>query len=358
MLTTQIQSGSVADLFSTLGLSDPQLANLVSQNLVRPMDDLVENESDWPSVDIDWYKVNGKLYACPSIFGDVEAIFYNMDIFNKYGLTLPKTWADQDKIAQTLVQNGVAPYAVSASDESSPQYYFYCLLACTQPDFVHGFPGNGQKLTDQAIIDTAKLLQDECQQGYFGDDYLAVDANGSTLDLTNGKAAMKMDGEWVTTTLSALPSQNIGTYFPPDINGDFVGNGASPNQAVNFSIYANTPNMDASVKLVQYIMGPTVQQAFADAGSGVIYNCPKAQGINAPNPLLATLAQIEMKPAVSLVSLCGPISADGANPRNVMSAAVQDLFFNKVTPEEFAKQIDTCVDYSKIGQSPYTSSGS
>ena len=50
----------------------------------------------------------GKVYFMPQSWY-WWAVYYNKDVFAKYGLTPPKTWDDFMKVCETLKANGVAP---------------------------------------------------------------------------------------------------------------------------------------------------------------------------------------------------------------------------------------------------------
>jgi len=88
------------DLFQTDVIWAPQLADHFV-DLTEAAKDLVPQH--FPSI-IESQTVNGKLVALP-IFTDAPALFYRKDLLEKYGVAVPKTWAELTVSAQT-VQDG------------------------------------------------------------------------------------------------------------------------------------------------------------------------------------------------------------------------------------------------------------
>jgi len=55
----------------------------------------------YPAVTLKWTSMGGKIYGTPQDSGAATMV-YRKDVFDKYGLSVPKTWADFEKVAAKL----------------------------------------------------------------------------------------------------------------------------------------------------------------------------------------------------------------------------------------------------------------
>jgi oligogalacturonide transport system substrate-binding protein len=67
--------------------------------------------SNYKDIELSYGTVNGKLNALPIAFNS-ETVYYNKDVFDKYGLDLPKTWDDYFAAAKVMSKDGVYPMAM------------------------------------------------------------------------------------------------------------------------------------------------------------------------------------------------------------------------------------------------------
>ncbi|WP_320129423.1 ABC transporter substrate-binding protein [uncultured Sphaerochaeta sp.] len=83
------KAGNLADVSATEGLKENFSADILSQG-----------------------KIGSTLYGVPL---DVSAygIFYNKDVFDKYGLQIPTTDSELKKVCETLLANGITPFGAS-----------------------------------------------------------------------------------------------------------------------------------------------------------------------------------------------------------------------------------------------------
>jgi trehalose/maltose transport system substrate-binding protein len=85
------------DLYQTDVIWAPQLADHFV-DLTEAAKDLIPQH--FPSI-IESQTVDGKLVAIP-IFTDAPALYYRKDLLDKYGVAVPKTWAELTTAAQTI----------------------------------------------------------------------------------------------------------------------------------------------------------------------------------------------------------------------------------------------------------------
>ncbi len=143
------------------------------------------------------YTYDGKTYGIPLSLNSV-VLWYNKEIFEKNGLTPPKTYDELLEVVDQLNAKKVIPIAVAGKDRW-PVLHWYSYLAQriggTEPfdkaksdeaDFTEkSFVEAGEKLKELAIEKKGFV------NGFLGLDYAAA---GSIF--TSGKAAMYLQGDW------------------------------------------------------------------------------------------------------------------------------------------------------------------
>jgi multiple sugar transport system substrate-binding protein len=117
-LKTALRSGQGPDAF----YDEPDQTEYIDNNLVVPLDDLVNWENIQPWARAVWTR-NGKTYAVPQEVYTIE-LFYNKELMKKLGVTIPPN--GQFSQAQFLdavkkaVAAGITPLAVGVGDRPYP----------------------------------------------------------------------------------------------------------------------------------------------------------------------------------------------------------------------------------------------
>jgi raffinose/stachyose/melibiose transport system substrate-binding protein len=344
ILATEIQSGMAPDLFSTHGLSTSNLRDLVGQGVVEPMDSNVD-----PSQYADWllrmYTIDGKLYGIPGLFEDTFGVYYNKDIFAKYGLTPPQSQQDLDNICQTLIKNGITPFTADGKDSDSIYLTFMPFVQAYAPDWNHNWPFNGKRLTDPDFVNAAKLYQSWFSNGYFDKQFKAMDGDAALAEFLQGKAAMSIQGEW--TVPGYKDQQNIGVFQLKRPDGKDAGISSTAQLGV-LSVYSKSKNLDMAINFAKFFSTEDIQQQILNTTNmGVPSVVPAAKGMTVSSPLLQAFAQRSFS-EMGFGDTSGFIPKDGTDFYGGMSSLAQKLAFNMITPEDFAKQADLLVDYSKL----------
>lgn len=203
--------------------------------------------------------IDGKIYALPSGSNIVNGVYYSKAIFTKYGLSVPKTWSEFVALNDTLVKNGVTPFAIGGKDVWPTGLIMLGLVQSTYPDMDalnKGLWDGSVKLTDAAsvsILDKLKTIFSYTQKTFPGLAYSNVYS-----ELTGGKVAMIADGSWAAATISSAdPSFEYG-YFPlpgSDTAADNVF-GAKYENGFAVSSKSSDAQKDAAFKLIDFASDP------------------------------------------------------------------------------------------------------
>ena len=271
VLNTKLNSGQGVDIFlGQAGKSDLKLSLNVEQNAVdlsgEPWVKLLD-----PTV-ADQSSLNGKLYGLEIwdvVASNYWVMTYNMDIFAKYGLSVPKTFADFEAVSATLLKNGVTPVYEPISDG----WHHVLWFPEVGPQFEDLEPGLGAKLNanqttfaaNQNMTTAAAQLNELYQKGYFGKNALSAKEADTSKAMASGKYAMTLSelsrGAQIATAYPDLKASSFG-YFPIPILDNQL-QPVHPAGPTKF-IYTKSQHIDESKQFLDFLMQPANLQTMID----------------------------------------------------------------------------------------------
>ncbi|HEY3181745.1 MAG TPA: extracellular solute-binding protein [Gaiellaceae bacterium] len=166
------------------------------------------------------FTFNGKTYGAPLYVG-YWAVLYNKHIFKDNGLTPPKTWADLEKINETLKSNGVTPFGATIDGRWPGFIYFEEFLVRTNPGLYTRLMAGKAKYTDPGVVNAMKLWGTWIKKGYFTDPSaltLGTGASNFTSYFKQGKVGMVQIGTWFEPSLVGAglkPGKDFGSFIMP-----------------------------------------------------------------------------------------------------------------------------------------------
>jgi raffinose/stachyose/melibiose transport system substrate-binding protein len=165
-----------------------------------------------------WMTADGKSFAVPFVAVS-HGVYYNKDIFNKLGISIPETWEDFLKVCDKIKAAGITPVANSLGDEWDIAEVVFMSIA---PNFIGGREGrlayeSGKRpWNDANMVATFQAMKDLVP--YLPAGFEALTYNDSNALFATGKAAMYFDGSWTLGTFKDVPFQ-WGVFAPPPPKG-------------------------------------------------------------------------------------------------------------------------------------------
>ncbi|NLW60695.1 MAG: extracellular solute-binding protein [Firmicutes bacterium] len=224
----------------------------------------------------------GKIYGVAPFFA-IAGVFVNEDIFEKYNLKVPTTIAEMEKVADTLLANGIQPFAVGARDKWPVlAMYMYLVNRFGGMEAFDNAQARKARFDSEPMVKAAQLYQEWAKRGYFGPTPLGEAYGDAQQLMATGKAAMHVTGSWMCAQYGdpSFTDQKIGFYPFPVLEG---GKGKATDVMGMTDIgFAATrmaaENKDAVVRFMKYAM--SVEACSAELGR--ICSVP---GVKAPNRL-------------------------------------------------------------------------
>jgi multiple sugar transport system substrate-binding protein/raffinose/stachyose/melibiose transport system substrate-binding protein len=189
-------------------------------------------------------------------------VWYNKDIFAKYNLKVPTTWADFLKVCETLKSNGVTPMLQSVQGRWPTFIMFEEMVARQDPQLYVDLCEGKVKYSDPRVKKAFTVWADLIAKGYFTDPSTDLFADGPRL-FEQGQVAMVPCGSWYLTVLTGggVSADKADIFTLPPVNasaGKVVIMEASPTL-----ISAKAPNLAAAKKVADWWMGPEGNGALA-----------------------------------------------------------------------------------------------
>lgn len=137
-----------------------------------------------------WYGVSG--------YAEYLMVFYNADLLDEHGLSVPTTIDELEAAMQTFVDAGITPLALAGAEYPAQHLWYQLGLAEADRDFVEGY----QFFTGDVALDGPELtagserLQAWVDAGYISTDATGLRAEDMGVDFTSGDYPMMVSGSW------------------------------------------------------------------------------------------------------------------------------------------------------------------
>lgn len=178
-------------------------------------------------------RYNGEIYGIPFFNVSLQGMFYNKDMFEKYGVEVPTTLAELEAAADVFLENGIVPFSLANESKWCGELYFMALLqrkGGAEP-FRTSVTKEGT-FENEAYIYAGQKIREWSEKGYFpeGCNSMSPDAGQDRQLMYQEKTAMLMSGSWQVGSFKNESEefyQKIGWFSMPGIEG-----GADPNMQI------------------------------------------------------------------------------------------------------------------------------
>lgn len=202
--------------------------------------------------------IDGKQYGVPYSYYQ-WGVYYRKDIFDKYGLSAPKTWDEFMKVNATLKANGITPITIGTKYLWTAGGWFdYLDLRVNGYEFHMDLTAGKISWLDPRLDKVFALWADMVNNGYFLENHASYSWQEAQAPLINGKAAMYLIGNFMIPDMeSAGVVDNIGFFQFPIIDPSVGVFEDAPTDT--FHIPANAKNVENAKKFLSFIARPDVQ---------------------------------------------------------------------------------------------------
>jgi ABC-type glycerol-3-phosphate transport system substrate-binding protein len=318
--------------------------------MAEPIDDLLKSpglEGEKELADVfaegllDLYAKDGSIYLFPYQIV-TTGFFYDENLFNKYGLTAPKTWDEFIDINRKLKENGIAPLALDGNISSYNAYYYYWAVQRIMGDGAFSAAAadkTGALWDEPGYLEAAKLVyqlsvagENYFQEGYEGYNYPMAQNTVWAL----GEAGSVLCGSWLPKEIREVKSSEwIQGYYPfPTVEG---GKGKLNDVDVmlfGWTIPKGAKNIENAKAFLKFAVRKERAELFAQIGMGI-----SARKEAASHPLVESV-KASLDNAASFHKVYDGVQANYPEWFSTIFYEMNnDLIFGKITPEEFISGI-------------------
>lgn len=274
---------------------------------------------------------NKTLYAVPAA-SQTMLVIYNKEIFDKNGISEPKSWDEFIAACKTLKAAGIMPFAngtatawqnetiVSALTSSVMGKGFYADLMAGKTDF-----------NDPRFIEAMTKLKEI--SAYFPDGFVGLDYASAQQLFTSGMAAMFAGGSFELANFAKQnPALKLGIFAAPGLKADddkLVGLFYDSGFAAN----AKAKDPAAALKFLNYAASKDFAQPFANN----LNNVSAVPGVTFESPLLAKVAELN-KNSIAYMTLVHFRYGEPTGS-NLIQAGVSKMLNGQMTPQEIGKSM-------------------
>ena len=260
LVKTRLSTGDMTDVFE---YNTGSLFQALSpeKNIVPVTDEAWMGKVD-PTFK-DTVTVDGKAYGAPFSTFSAGAMLYNRTVYDKLGLTVPKTWAEFTANNAKIKAAGIAPVIQTYQDTWTSQLLVlgdFHNVAAAEPDFAKDYTaGKAKYATTPAAFKGFEHLQQLHDAGYLNKDFASAKLADGLRELATGKGAQYpilagTVAELVKTNPAA--AKDVGLFAIP--GDDAAKNGLTVWTPAGVYIPKTTEGkkLDAAKKFLAFIASP------------------------------------------------------------------------------------------------------
>jgi raffinose/stachyose/melibiose transport system substrate-binding protein len=280
---------------------------------------------------------DGKDYAMP-LSHNFMGVYYNIDMFNQYGLTVPSTYAEFIAICKTLAANKVLPIVFSHQNVGRVGHMFQAMTVAWTVDgvdrFIKVMNKNGKVPGDPVFHRLGEKILEVTSYG--NDDAFSIPDTGMWENFANGKAAMCITGSYARGTIQlANPNLKMGVFPIPNDTVETTTLLTGIDAALCVAANANPGQKEAALAFLEFISRTENGQIFCDADG-------------APSCLAAVVYKDEGLLPITAKMQSGPLwdwmgSFIPTTIVNEMYSATQELLLNK-NVDSYLDQLQSVIE--------------
>ena len=159
---------------------------------------------------------SGKWYGVPN-YAEYTMVFYNKDLFKKYGVAVPATLGELTAAMDTFVAKGITPLANAGAEYLAQQYLYQLALSKADRSWVDSYELYKGKTDfhDAAWTYAATTFADWVKKGYIGKKSSGLKAEDAGVSFIQGKCPILFSGSWWYGRFKTENKFDWGTFLFP-----------------------------------------------------------------------------------------------------------------------------------------------
>ncbi|HOV63466.1 MAG TPA: ABC transporter substrate-binding protein [Spirochaetia bacterium] len=289
---------------------------------------------------------DGKTYMIPTSQDVTIMMWYNVDIFNKLNLKVPKTWTEFLTVCAKIKEAGMTPILMGNSDAWIAGNFVGLFLyrwAGEQKtiDILSLKPGT--KFTDPDFVKAMQFAYDLGKLGYINKDLNTLEYEPSFARLFDGSAVMYPLGTWFKTEIiqgiAPDPEKaNFDFFNLPAMEGGKGDQSSYMGVNAGFMMNAKTKHRALAEEFLTMMVAPEYRKEFAKVG-----DFPSVKDTLDPSDSYAMKVKAMMNQTKTVVA--PPDTGYNLEMSTALYQAMAKVLVNEMTPEAALAEVETKISH-------------
>lgn len=184
----------------------------------------------------------------------VGVLYCNQELFDKYNIEIPETYAELKRACRTLRNAGIDPIACGMADKwAGAQFVNNFMFQLCGLDMYNDMADVSQSMNNDKVVQAAQSVADLLSAGAFSENMMSMNSGDGEEEFLSGEAAMIYSGSWFARTVYDRLGDKVTAIKMPKLSGaveteDYHG-GCSDGWVVSSS----TQNPELSVRIAEWL---------------------------------------------------------------------------------------------------------
>jgi raffinose/stachyose/melibiose transport system substrate-binding protein len=204
---------------------------------------------------------SGNWYGVPN-YGEYVMVYYNRDLFDKYGVSVPTSLDEMTAAMDTFVSKGITPLGMSGAEYPAGQLFYELALSKADRQFVDDYQLYKDPVDFQAdpLKYGAETFGAWVKKGYIAKDSASLKAEDMGTAFIGGKVPMIVSGSWWYGRFKSENKFNWDSFL-------FPGNTMQAGSSGNIWVVPETSKAkDLAFDFIDITMRPEIQALIGNNG--------------------------------------------------------------------------------------------
>ncbi|WP_084958073.1 extracellular solute-binding protein [Thermoactinospora rubra] len=273
---------------------------------------------------------SGKWYGVTN-YGEFVMVYYNKDLFDEHGVSVPATFEEFTAAMDKFVQAGLTPLSVAGAEYPAQQIFYELALSKADRAWVNAYQSYQGKVDFHGpqLTYAAQTMADWVGKGYIPKNSAALKAEDMGVAFMNGKFPMMISGSWwYGRVQSTVKDFEWGTFL-------FPGNRLAPGSGGNLWVVPEkSKNKDLAYDFIDITMSREIQNLLGNSGGVPVAADPAAITDAKSKELIETFNKLTAQDGLAFYP-------DWPAPGyyDVLVAGVQNLINGSKSPSQVLDEI-------------------
>ncbi|PLV59927.1 ABC transporter substrate-binding protein [Thermotoga sp. KOL6] len=262
LLRTWLNSDEAPDVVTWF--AGERMRYFASKGLLASLDDIFAPETFedyFPAAFRSACEYDGKIYFIPQSWY-WWGVYYRKSVFEKYGITPPKTWDEFLKVCETLKENGITPITIGTKYLWPAAGWFdYLDLRVNGIEFHTELTAGEIPYIDPRVKKVFEYWKQLVEKGYFLENHSSYTWQEAAAFLFRGEAGMYLIGQFIKDVAPASVKDDLDFFRFPVIDPNVGLFEETPIDG--FMVPAKAKNKEGAKVFMKYIARKDVQEYFA-----------------------------------------------------------------------------------------------